>query len=76
MKKILLVEDEEITRGDITEFLKVKGYDIVAVGDDREEAIKAFESTGFDLVILDIMLPKADGFEVLHTIRISKRLKH
>lgn len=72
MKKILLVEDEEITREGITEFLTVKGYDVVAVG-DGEEAITAFESTGFDLVILDVMLPKADGFTVLHTIRKSSQ---
>lgn len=68
-EKILLVEDEEITREGITEFLTVKGYQVVAVG-DGEEAIDVFERTpDFDLVILDIMLPKADGFEVLHTIR-------
>ncbi|MEC0093796.1 response regulator transcription factor [Paenibacillus macquariensis] len=68
-EKILLVEDEEITREGIAEFLKVKGYHVVPVG-DGEEAIKVFESTtDFDLVILDIMLPKADGFTVLHTIR-------
>lgn len=68
-EKILLVEDEETTREGIAEFLTVKGYQVVAVG-DGEEAITAFESTSdFELVILDIMLPKADGFEVLHTIR-------
>ncbi len=68
-EKILLVEDEEVTREGITEFLTVKGYNVVAVG-DGEEAINVFERTvDFDLVILDIMLPKVDGFEVLHTIR-------
>lgn len=71
-KKILLVEDEEITREGIDEFLTVKGYDVVAA-QDGEEAIKVFESMGFDLVILDIMLPKADGFTVLHTIRESSQ---
>lgn len=68
MKKILLVEDEEATREGVEEFLKVKGYEVVAVG-DGEEAIATFQREGFDLVILDIMLPKADGFEVLQTIR-------
>ncbi|MCR8658531.1 response regulator transcription factor [Paenibacillus endoradicis] len=68
-EKILLVEDEEITREGIAEFLTVKGYHVVAVGDGAA-AINVFESTqDFDLIILDIMLPKADGFEVLHTIR-------
>lgn len=68
MKKILLVEDEEVTREGVEEFLKVKGYDVVAVG-DGEEAMNTFQSEYFDLVVLDIMLPKADGFEVLQTIR-------
>lgn len=72
-EKILLVEDEEITREGITEFLSVKGYNVVAVG-DGEEAINVFErTTDFDIVILDIMLPKADGFEVLQTIRKSNQ---
>ena len=67
-KRILLVEDEETTREGIAEYLTVKGFDVVAVG-DGEEAINVFKHTAFDLVILDIMLPKADGFTVLHTIR-------
>lgn len=68
-EKILLVEDEEITREGITEFLTVKGYNVIPVA-DGEEAIDVFQRTAhFDLVILDIMLPKADGFTVLHTIR-------
>ncbi|MEG0472410.1 MAG: response regulator transcription factor [Solibacillus sp.] len=72
-KKILLVEDEEITREGITEFLMVRGYDVIAVG-DGEEAMSVFQRTAdFDLVILDIMLPKADGFTVLHTIRQSSQ---
>lgn len=68
MEKILLVEDEEMTREGVEEYLKVKGYDVVAV-EDGEEAIATFQRESFDLVILDIMLPKADGFEVLQTIR-------
>lgn len=68
MKRILLVEDEDITREGIEEFLKVKSYVVVAVA-DGEAAINAFQQENFDLVILDIMLPKADGFEVLQAIR-------
>ena len=68
MKKILLVEDEEMTREGVEEFLKVKGYEVVAV-EDGEEAIATFQRESFDLVVLDIMLPKVDGFEVLQTIR-------
>lgn len=68
LMKLLLVEDDDVTREGIEEFLKVKGYKVVAVA-DGEAAIHAFQQEGFDLVILDIMLPKADGFEVLQAIR-------
>lgn len=71
-KRILLVEDEETTREGIDEFLTVKGYEVVAAR-DGEEAIKVFGGMRFDLVILDIMLPKADGFTVLHAIRESSQ---
>lgn len=66
--KILIVEDDQITREGIEEFLTVKEYDVVSV-DDGEKAITTFESIDFDLIILDIMLPKADGFMVLNKIR-------
>lgn len=68
MTKILLVEDEEFTREGIEAFLTTKAYEIVAVA-DGEAAIHAFQMEKFDLVILDIMLPKADGFEVLQNLR-------
>lgn len=67
-EKILLVEDEKFTREGIDEFLTVKGYEVVSTS-DGEEAMNIFQNQDFDLVILDIMLPKADGFEVLKKIR-------
>lgn len=68
MKKILLVEDEEDTRDGIYEFLKEHGYHVVCAI-DGEEALHLFESDRFDIVLLDIMLPKANGFIVLNHIR-------
>lgn len=70
MKNILLVEDDELIRDGVTEFLSVKGYRVIAV-EDGEEAIETFQQERFDLIILDIMLPKVDGFEVLQTIRAT-----
>ena len=67
-EKILVVEDDETTREGIEEFLTVKGYEVESAA-DGEEAINMFKNQDFDLVILDIMLPKADGFEVLERIR-------
>lgn len=68
MKKILLVEDEEDTRDGVYEFLKERRYYVVCAI-DGEDALNLFESDRFDIVLLDIMLPKANGFVVLNHIR-------
>ncbi len=68
MKKILLVEDEEDTRDGVYEFLKERRYHVVCAI-DGEDALNLFDSDRFDIVLLDIMLPKANGFVVLNHIR-------
>lgn len=71
MKKILLVDDEK----DILEFLKYnlekEGFSVITAG-DGEEAI-ALLSENPDLAILDIMMPKLNGFEVCEKIRKNKK---
>lgn len=70
MQKILLVDDEP----DILEFLKYNlekaGYQVV-VGHNGKEAIKLLEHHP-DLIILDIMMPEIDGFEVYEKIKLHK----
>ncbi len=68
MYQILVVEDDKNTHQVISEFLKEAGY---AVTDayDGEEAITLFYEGHFDLVVLDIMMPKKNGMEVLQEIR-------
>ena len=71
IKKILLVEDEKIAREGVRDFLISRGY-LVAEAVDGEEAVKKFCESGqsvFDLVILDVMLPKMNGILVLKEIR-------
>ena len=68
--RILLVEDEESLAIGLEYNLKEEGYDVVRA-DDGEEAIKKFDSGEIDLVILDIMLPRIDGFGVAEHIRES-----
>jgi two-component system alkaline phosphatase synthesis response regulator PhoP len=67
MKKILLVDDEK----DIVEFLnynlKQEGFDVITAYDGIETLTKIKENP--DLIILDIMMPKMDGFEVYRKIR-------
>lgn len=70
-KKILLVEDEKLAREGVRDFLISRGY-LVTEAVDGEEAVKKFCEFGqsvFDLVILDVMLPKMNGILVLKEIR-------
>ncbi|HEY8934324.1 MAG TPA: response regulator transcription factor [Cyclobacteriaceae bacterium] len=67
-KKILLVEDDPSLGFVISDNLKQKGYD-VTLCQDGESGSVAFTQHTFDLCILDIMLPKKDGFAVAHDIR-------
>ena len=71
IKKILLVEDEKLAREGVRDFLISRDY-LVTEAVDGEEAVKKFcesEQSVFDLVILDVMLPKMNGILVLKEIR-------
>ena len=65
---ILIVEDEKEIREGVSEYLSEVGYNIISA-EDGLQAIEFFENNKIDLVILDIMLPKANGFVVLNKIR-------
>jgi DNA-binding response OmpR family regulator len=65
---ILLVEDEESLAIGLEYNLTEEGYSVI-IASDGEEAVKQINSKQFDLVILDIMLPFLDGFEVAKRIR-------
>ncbi len=68
MYQILVVEDDRNTHKVICEFLKEGGYTVTSAY-DGEEAVTLFYKRRFDLVVLDIMLPKKSGMEVLQEIR-------
>ncbi len=68
MKKILVVEDEWKMRRLIKDYLVKEGYHVDEAGDGRE-ALEIFQEGGYDLIILDIMLPKMDGWSVCREIR-------
>jgi DNA-binding response OmpR family regulator len=67
-RRILLVEDEETLAVGIEYNLNEEGYD-VAWAQNGRQALELFDSRIFDLVILDIMLPFVDGFDVARNIR-------
>ena len=67
-KRILLVEDEKAIRDAVAAYLDREGYWVVGVGDGKA-AVDEFEKHKFDLVILDLMLPKLSGERVCKIIR-------
>lgn len=68
MQHILIVEDDLDIQDLLRNFLQEVGYEIT-IASDGMEAIALFSSTRFDLILLDIMLPKIDGFTVCELIR-------
>jgi DNA-binding response OmpR family regulator len=70
---ILLVDDEAPIQRMLEYPLKKDGYDVVIAG-DGEEALEKFRAGKFDLVVLDIMLPKLDGLEVCKQIRAQSNV--
>jgi DNA-binding response OmpR family regulator len=66
--RILLVDDEQPIQKLLSYPLEKEGYEVVSAR-DGEEALASFEEGQFDLVVLDIMLPKVDGLEVCRRLR-------
>lgn len=69
MKKILLVEDDPNLGLLLQDYLQLKGKFDVVLCTDGEEGLKAFSKQNFDLCILDVMMPKKDGFTLGKEIR-------
>jgi DNA-binding response OmpR family regulator len=68
MKRILVVEDEPAIAFGLQADLVAEGYDVAVVGDGETAARRAREGI-FDLILLDVMLPRKDGFEVCRELR-------
>lgn len=68
MKKILIVDDEEQIRNILRLYLIKEGFEVTEA-EDGDEALKLFYEKPFDLIILDVMLPKKDGWSVLREIK-------
>ena len=68
MTKILLVEDDPNLGQILREYLELKGFDSILCR-DGEEGMEAYQANKFDLCILDVMMPKKDGFTMAREIR-------
>lgn len=69
-RRVLVVDDEDSITLSLRHLMKREGY-TVAVARDGEEALAAIAETPPDLVLLDIMIPKRDGYDVCQTIRAN-----
>ncbi len=73
--RLLVVDDNEMNRDMLSRRLRKRGYD-VAVACDGREALAAVEDGDFDLVLLDIMMPEVNGYEVLERLKADDDLCH
>lgn len=73
--KILIVEDEEILRDVLEEKFKKEDFD-TKVAIDGEAGLQAVEDFEPDLILLDLIMPKMDGFEVLEALKSNPKAKN
>lgn len=72
-KTVLVVEDDESIAMGLDLNLSAEGFRVLTAG-DGERALELARRQDFDLIILDVMLPRLNGFEVLRTLRAERRL--
>lgn len=73
-KKILIIEDEKALREALKSYLEEDGFEI-EVAADGEVGISLIRENKFDLAILDIILPKKDGFKILEEIKEDEKIQ-
>lgn len=74
MKTVLVVEDTELLRRIYADRLTADGYDVVTAADGLE-ALAALRAGSIDLILLDLVLPRLSGIEVLETVQKDPRLR-
>jgi len=67
-KRILIVDDDELVLMALNELLRPEGYEIHAVSGGAE-ALQKLDQDGYDLLMLDVIMPEMDGFELCKKIR-------
>lgn len=73
MVKVLIVDDNEQITSILAEYAKKEGY-MPIVATDGEEALQKFKNENPDILLLDVMMPKIDGFSVCRQIRKSSNV--
>lgn len=67
--RIIIIDDDPITRMDLTEMLQAEGYDVVAEGKNGEEAVRLTQKWNPHLIIMDVKMPVMDGLTATGIIR-------
>ncbi|MGG1659799.1 response regulator [Brevibacillus sp. NRS-1366] len=67
--RIIIIDDDPITRMDLTEMLQAEGYDVVAEGKNGEEAVRLTQKWKPHLIIMDVKMPVMDGLTATGIIR-------
>jgi two-component system sensor histidine kinase/response regulator len=73
--RLLVVDDEQANRDVLSRRLERQGYSVATVAGGRE-ALETLRAQAFDLVLLDIMMPWMDGYEVLRQLKADEALRH
>ena len=72
--KILVVDDEARMRKLVKDFLSIKGYQVLEAGDGEEAVDLFFQQKDIALILLDVMMPKMDGWEVCREVRKTSKV--
>ena len=72
--KILVVDDESRMRKLVNDFLSRKNYQVIEAGDGEEAVDKFYGDKDISLIILDVMMPKMNGWEVCREIRRNSKV--
>ncbi len=73
-KKILIIEDEKVLLDLLEKRMKAEGYEVI-IAFDGEDGIKKAREYSPNLILLDIVMPKKDGFEVMEELAADQELK-
>jgi len=73
---LLVVDDDEANRYTLVGRLRREGYANVTTASDGRQALELLESGDFDLVLLDIMMPELNGYQLLEKLKADHRLRH
>jgi DNA-binding response OmpR family regulator len=74
MKKILIIEDDAFLQGLESNKLKKEGYEVITAS-SGEEGIEKINEDGVNFILLDLVLPNYDGFDILKKIRETEKIK-